>query len=297
MRVWRPFGCCGAVFALLACTALGQQMPACATQCLESSLQAQNTCAPTNITCICNNEALMGSIQGCVLTSCTLKQALAAQNATQTMCEQPVRDITHITPIVTGVSGGAAVIAVIARCILVGKAFAVDDVFALVALLSALPMGILEFFMSADGFGKDIWTVESEKIYRIVKFTWLTEVFYFAAVAFTKISFLCFCLRIFPRQGFRRLAYFLLATSLAYGIAFTVTCLFNCTPISYIWTNWDGEHSGTCINFHIFAWAHAAINIILDVTILAIPIPELLRLSMSMRKKLYIIAMFSVGTL
>jgi len=111
------------------------------------------------------------------------------------------------------------------------------------------------------------------------------------------MSFLCFCLRIFPRQGFRRLAYFLLATSLAYGIAFTVTCLFNCTPVSYIWTSWDGEHSGTCINFHVFAWAHAGVNIILDVTILAIPIPELLRLSMSMRKKLYIITMFSIGTL
>lgn len=30
-------------------------------------------------------------------------------------------------------------------------------------------MGILEFVMSADGFGKDIWNIPAEKVYRIVK--------------------------------------------------------------------------------------------------------------------------------
>jgi hypothetical protein len=117
------------------------------------------------------------------------------------------------------------------------------------------------------------------------------------AVAFTKMSFLCFCLRIFPRKELRRTVHILLAICLAYGTAFTVTCLFNCTPVSYIWTSWDSEHTGKCINFHVFAWAHAAINIVLDITILAVPIPELLRLSMSIKKKLYIIMMFSIGTL
>lgn len=45
-------------------------------QCLETSLKAQDTCAPTNTTCICTNAPLMAAIQGCVLTSCTVKQAL-----------------------------------------------------------------------------------------------------------------------------------------------------------------------------------------------------------------------------
>jgi hypothetical protein len=228
------------------------------------------------------------------------------------MCGAPVRDITHITPIVTGISGGFAIIGVVVRCFATAGNFAPDDFFAIAALISALPMGILEFFMSADGFGKDIWTLTPKNIYRIVqvsnsfetavtaneiKFTWLTEVFYFMAVAFTKVSFLCFCLRIFPRKELRIKVHVLVVVSLAYGAAFTITCLFNCTPISYIWENWDGEHTGKCINFHVFAWAHAAINIALDVLIIAIPIPELLRLSLSMKKKVQIIMMFGVGTL
>lgn len=93
----------------------------------------------------------------------------AALNITKTLCGQPVRDITHITPIVTGVSGGAALLSVIVRSIRPGGVFGLDDLFAIAAVVAALPMGILEFFMAADGFGKDIWTIPAEKIYRIVK--------------------------------------------------------------------------------------------------------------------------------
>lgn len=85
------------------------------------------------------------------------------------MCGQPVRDITHITPIVSGVSGGAAIIAVVVRCFPTGGVFALDDIFAIAALVSALPMGILEFIMAADGFGKDIWNIPHENIYRIIR--------------------------------------------------------------------------------------------------------------------------------
>jgi hypothetical protein len=114
---------------------------------------------------------------------------------------------------------------------------------------------------------------------------------------FTKMSFLFFCLRIFPRQQLRKTVYALILISFTHGAAFTITTIFNCTPITFIWTSWDGEHTGKCINFHIFAWVHAASNIFLDLTIIAVPIPELLRLSLSTRKKVYIVMMFCVGLL
>ncbi|EOA91722.1 uncharacterized protein SETTUDRAFT_80947, partial [Exserohilum turcica Et28A] len=265
--------------------------------CLQSSLQAQDACAPTNTTCICLDAPLMTSISNCVLASCTLKQALVARNNTATMCGEPVRDNTRITPIISGVSGGAAILAILARCYAVGKSFAVDDLFAVISLILALPMGIVEFFMSVDGFGKDVWTLAPDKINSVVRLTWITEVFYFAAVATTKMSFLLFCLRIFPRKQFRRAAHILLVVCVVFCIVFTFVTIFNCIPVSYIWTNWDREHKGKCINFNAFTWSHAAINIFLDSIILGIPIPELLNLSMSSQKKIYIIMMFSIGAL
>lgn len=85
------------------------------------------------------------------------------------MCGNPVRDITSTTPIVTGVSGGLAILAVIVRCIRLDAYFGYDDIFAVASLLAALPMGALEFVMAKDGFGKDIWTIPFENIYRIIK--------------------------------------------------------------------------------------------------------------------------------
>ncbi|KAF2709866.1 hypothetical protein K504DRAFT_429933 [Pleomassaria siparia CBS 279.74] len=295
MKLFTGFGVGCALLTLLSLGASAQVMPACAGECLTTSVEAQSTCAATNTTCLCTTPVLLTTIQGCLLSSCTVKEMLAAQNITQTMCGAPVRDITHITPIVSGVSGGAAILVVLIRCFPTGGAFTLDDMFAVAALVSALPMGILEFFMSADGFGKDIWNIPPENVYRIVRFTWITEVFYFMAVAFTKISFLFFCLRIFPRKELRTTIFTLVAICTAYGIAFVVTCLFNCTPIPYIWESWDGEHTGKCIKLNIFAWVHAVMNIVLDVIIISVPIPELWGLSLNIKKKIHIMMMFSIG--
>lgn len=117
------------------------------------------------------------------------------------------------------------------------------------------------------------------------------------AVTCTKLSFLVFLLRIFPRIEIRRLIYIFMGLTVAQGFAFTVACIFNCQPVTYIWQSWDGQHSGKCINLNLFAWVYGGLNILLDLGILAIPIPELLTLSLSPKKKVYIIMMFSVGIL
>lgn len=83
----------------------------------------------------------------------------------------------------------------------------------------------------------------------------------------------------------------------AYGLAFTIACIFNCTPVPYIWHNWDGQHKGTCINLNALVASHAAVNIFLDLLVLALPMPELINLSMSRKNKIYVIMMFSIGAL
>lgn len=104
-----------------------------------------------------------------LLKNRTRLTATVARNNTATMCGEPVRDNTRITPIISGVSGGAAILAILARCYAVGKSFAVDDLFAVISLILALPMGIVEFFMSVDGFGKDVWTLAPDKINSVVR--------------------------------------------------------------------------------------------------------------------------------
>jgi hypothetical protein len=92
-----------------------------------------------------------------------------AINSTQTMCGAPVRDNTHITPIIIYVTGSLATITIIARCIARTDNFALDDISALAAFVTGVAMAIIIVVMSAAGFGKDLWTLDPARITRILE--------------------------------------------------------------------------------------------------------------------------------
>jgi hypothetical protein len=109
------------------------------------------------------------------------------------------------------------------------------------------------------------------------------------SIGCTKLAFLFLYLRVFPRQKLRKVVHVLI------GLGTLSIVTVNCLPITYIWTSWDGLHKGKCINLNAFVWAHAILDIVFDCIIFALPIPELIKLKMSLKKRIMIVAMFSVG--
>ncbi|KAI1358401.1 50S ribosomal protein L36e [Xylaria arbuscula] len=273
-----------------------QSMPVCASDCLGVSL-AQSSCDPTDIACICSDTVLLSTVQTCVLSNCTVIEGLAAKNATETLCGGEIRDITATTPIIVAVSGILAIVTLVMRVIDIfpNRTFQPADYCAIAAVVVGIPLGVLELVMSCLGFGKDIWTLTPSHITRIVRYTWVTELLYFVLLGLTKLSLLFFYLRVFPSADFHRICYITMGVVIASAIAFTLTGIFYCTPISYIWTGWTGETEGFCINFNAFAWAHAVTSIVQDLWIIGLPIPSLLKLHLGTRRKVHLILMFSVG--
>lgn len=135
------------------------------------------------------------------------------------------------------------------------------------------------------------------------KLTWELQIFYIGGIlyavgiALTKLAFLCFYLKLFPSPALKRIAYPLLVISFLFGASFTFLFIFQCSPISYAWTQWDGEAEGTCLNFDLGAVLHAVINIVLDLVIFAIPLTQLWHLNLSRKKKIQVMLMFGVGFL
>jgi hypothetical protein len=80
-------------------------------------------------------------------------------------------------------------------------------------------------------------------------------------------------------------------------IAFGFAAVFVCSPVSFAWLQWDGEHIGHCVNNNSLAYSHAAFNVLIDFVALSLPIPQIWNLQLSMRKKLGVLLMFGVGTL
>ncbi|KAL1883188.1 hypothetical protein Daus18300_000246 [Diaporthe australafricana] len=272
-------------------------MPSCAANCLETFVP-QSACNATDTACICSDVTLMGQVQNCSLAACTTLEALTALNATKTLCGEPVRDITVITPLVTAISGAIAIMAVAMRLV---DSLARDTLlhwsnFCIVlSLACSVVIGALEFPMSTYGFGKDIWTIPHDKITRIIMFTWLTEILYMVALGLTKVAMLLLYLKVFPGQTFRRICFVMVTICLAYIPAMGLATIFNCTPVNYNWTAWTGETEGHCFSFNTFAWAQSSINIVLDLIIILLPIPQLWKLNMGRKKRVQLVLMFSVG--
>lgn len=113
----------------------------------------------------------------------------------------------------------------------------------------------------------------------------------------TKISILLLYLRLFPNEEFRRLAKVGLVICTVAGMSFLCASIFQCFPVSFNWTFWDGEHTGKCTNIVVQGWAGMIINIVADIAVLILPLPTIWNLNLVLEKRLNTMAMFGVGLL
>lgn len=97
---------------------------------------------------------------------------------------------------------------------------------------------------------------------------------------------------IFPHQRFRWAAYVGIAVVVAFWLGTIITILVSCRPIQ---KNWDPALPGVCENVGLEELTAAAINMVLDILIVALPLPIIWRLQMSLEKKLAVTVTFALG--
>lgn len=82
----------------------------------------------------------------------------------------------------------------------------------------------------------------------------------------------------------------------SYGLAFIVYFAFECRPISLFWTQWDGEHPGTCLPLQKWIYLNSAFNILFDLIVFFLPVPKLLALQVKdKRRKVGAVLTFLLG--
>lgn len=118
-----------------------------------------------------------------------------------------------------------------------------------------------------------------------------------ATEGLVQLSFLVFYLRIFPSEKFRRLVFCLIGLSTCFGVSNTFTMIFQCTPVSYFWNGWSGKYQGYCIDISAYAWYKAALQIVIDLIIIGLPIWPLWHVSLNIKKRVQLVLMFSAGFL
>lgn len=173
-----------------------------------------------------------------------------------------------------------------------------DDWFIVATIASGAPgTAITSLGTITNGLGRDVWTLTPHQITSFVYWFYHMEYLYFLNLVLLKMSLLFFYLRIFPNKKVRLLLWATIGYNAIWGIGFILIAIFQCQPIDYYWTSWDGEHTGTCLNANAIAWANAISSIVLDIWMLAIPLVQLKGLQLHMKKKIGVAIMFFTGTL
>ncbi|KAI1361990.1 hypothetical protein F5Y08DRAFT_342090 [Xylaria arbuscula] len=168
----------------------------------------------------------------------------------------------------------------------------------LIVVAAALCIVQLAFLIEAIiyGLGKHAQVVPLPSIAPYLMYTYLSELYYAIDVTLIKLSILTLYLRLFNvNPYFKGSCYFMMGFVLAWGIAVLFTTIFQCQPVSAAWDK-------SIANFKCFVLADFVIgsnvpNILADAVIIALPLPLLWSLKLSLTRKTGLIALFLVAAI
>ncbi|KAG6359894.1 hypothetical protein INS49_010947 [Diaporthe citri] len=274
--------------------------PACGLKCIVTAVAEHSTCGLTDTACICLNKELNLAAAACIAKSCSVRDQLATQKYSKHTCGVEGEDRTAlvwIIGIVFGILGFIAFCLRVASRVFVGThaTWGPEDWVMTVAVVLMIPLAVLSVPLANYGLGKDMWEVEPDNITKILYLYFWDELVYLAVLPVTKISILLFYLKIFPKREVKIAIWVLVGFNIAYLIVFEVISIFQCRPIAGAWLAWDKTFEATCNDINMQGWMAAALNLVLDLSVIILPLPELAGLSLSLRKKIQILSMFCVG--
>ncbi|KAH8674367.1 hypothetical protein BGZ60DRAFT_526338 [Tricladium varicosporioides] len=175
--------------------------------------------------------------------------------------------------------------------------YGMDDWTMIAAMGFVVPLSAMAVILADHGLGKDIWSLPFDNITYILYIYYFDELLYLGSLSMVRVSILCFYLRIFPQKIFRGIIFAIIACNIVYGTAFILVSIFQCIPVHAAWTGWDGTSQAKCVNVNVVGWTSGAINIVLDVIVLLLPLPGLAKLVMPWERKIHILLIFGLGSL
>ncbi|TLD27340.1 hypothetical protein PspLS_05124 [Pyricularia sp. CBS 133598] len=296
------------------------QLPKCAFPCFEDAVQL-STCVAGNTTCICNDRVVSTSLLTCVRSSCGINDQLESLKVSKDACSQASRDLTvenrRVNWAMVALCTPFAILRLLSKVEFprntVGRSWVPtmpeagwDDLCLLLAWCCTIVMGvIIGVPLQRAALGRDLWTLSKQQLIDTGYWIYVAEPIYMSSHAFLKASFLFFYLRVFGLVGsvsyffglcsMRPLLMGTLWVNLVIAIIIVGLSIGQCSPISFAWTQWAEDSSGTCIQSGKLLWAQAISSMLLDFWILALPLSQIARLHRSWPTKLGVAAMFSLG--
>lgn len=132
-------------------------------------------------------------------------------------------------------------------------------------------------------------------VYEKTKF--VSQILGILGLCFTKLSMLFFFRRIFSTRLFRKINDALIAITFIWGTSFFFVIVFQCAPVSVVWTELEMFAYTKCIKPDSAFFGIAVSDLLLDVLICILPIPQLWSLQMPLRRKFAVAGLFLLGSM
>ena len=175
-----------------------------------------------------------------------------------------------------------------------GVRLGVDDYTVLAALAATIALCVLILYGSvAASIGQDLTTITPPQYESYQRLLYFIVIVAFLSYGLVKVSVLLLYKRIFDIQQFRLRANVLLGIVVAWTLAAIFTQIFSAWPIAQWWT-FGGHYN---MNYGAFLLAFAAMDMVLDLIILSLPLPLIKNLHISTRRKVLLIGVLWLGVL
>lgn len=178
-----------------------------------------------------------------------------------------------------------------------------DDLFVFLYVLCTTMGGIAMCIATNHGLGQHVLLISQADLRIYLMNFYVANASYILATAFIKLALLLQYIRLFPhRQNLRRFCVGLIIFTSIWGAVYGFMAWVPCFPVHGYW---DRDPNAVCYAFGnglgkaftITYETHTAINMVLDVLVLAIPIPLWFEKESTFRVKLGLLGLFSIGIL
>ncbi|KAK6223000.1 hypothetical protein QIS74_03845 [Colletotrichum tabaci] len=176
-----------------------------------------------------------------------------------------------------------------------------DDVFVMLSSLLTTAGSVAICVATEFGMGKHIYYLSADQVQNYLRTFYVANASYVLSTAFIKISLLFQYLRIFDQPSFsRRLCIFTIIFTSLWSLTYSFLGWVPCLPVRAYWdwsvpaTRW-AYGSLTPEIFSATYESHSAVNVALDLLVLAIPIPIYFRTNVPFKSKLGLLALLAIG--
>ncbi|OJI82136.1 hypothetical protein ASPTUDRAFT_126485 [Aspergillus tubingensis CBS 134.48] len=171
-----------------------------------------------------------------------------------------------------------------------------DDWAALLAGMINIAVCAMGLKMCDIGMGRHVEVVSAEHLTIFLKLLWAEYFVFDTGTSVAKASALFFYSRLFSQANtrFRYCIYVVHALNALWLVGILLSVIFECTPIQKVWYP---TLPGRCDNSRILWMGSGIPSLIIDVFILVLPVPMVLRLKMNPTRKMLAIGVIVLGYL